>query len=146
MKLRRPTVISVIAALLLLGGVVTIIQMAVSSRITLCTPEFIEKASGEFGAIPWVCRRFGCGGFLFVSWLMGLGGGVIGVGLWRTAAWARLASIAICTLVLMDGTIQVVVALGRHDLFEAVVQTLFLGISIWLIRYLRRPDVKAVFV
>jgi hypothetical protein len=146
MKLGRPTVITVLSLLLMLGGVVTITQMAMSSRIAFCTPEFIASASGGFGAMAWVCRRFGCDGFLFVSWAMGLTAGVIGVGLWRLAAWARLALMAICIIGLPDGTVQVVVALRKHDFIEVAVQTLSLAIAVWLIRYLHSPDVRARLV
>ena len=145
MKPRRPVGIAILSALGVLVGVITILQMAVSSRIALCSTEFIESASASPGAIAWFLRRFGCDGFLSVAWVLGLSAGVTGFGLWRLASWAWTAMVIVSALSLLDGIVQVLDSLWRHDFVGAIAETCLVGVSLCLIRYLQTPAVKTAF-
>jgi hypothetical protein len=138
---RRPTGVTIIAILNILGGIVGLIagfgMMALSGEFQY----YLSYLSDEEAAL--VSIMVGILGMVFI--IIGFIDLVIGYGLWTLKGWARMAAIimAIIGIVGNIGATIGMMSIGAADIIGSVIlPVLISGIIIW---YLSKPNIKEVF-
>ena len=135
---RRPTGVTIIAILNILGGIGALIA---GFGMMALSVEFQYYLSDEEAAL--VSIMAGILGMVFI--IIGFVDLVIGYGLWTLKGWARMAAIIMAIIGIIGnigGTIWMM-SIGAADTIGSVILSVLIsGIIIW---YLSKPNIKEVF-
>ena len=91
-----------------------------------------------FGAIPIV---LGMGiGLIWALFLL-----AVGIGLLKVQDWARVLLIVVIGFLLLQGITHLLIPVGAAALMYRILSLLEIGVFVWTLKYLFRPDVKQAF-
>jgi hypothetical protein len=110
------------------------------------TPELADSlsASPEMGLWHHIASSFGPAGVAITGFVMLLGAGIVGLGLWLYQQWARLIVIGIAGVDVLWGIYEVVGSLIRPHAFDFGAA---LGVAIYAIPlvYLQSRKIRILF-
>jgi hypothetical protein len=138
MKSKRPFLVTLLSAFLIFGFAVTVLLLAFNTPISIET-----DLAAQCGVTRSLWRNFGMDGLRAEFVVLGLGGGIVGVGLWRLRPWARTAVMAFCLFEVSIELAGAVELYWKHSCTSNDMTGAFL--SIFFLLYFLRKKIKAIY-
>jgi hypothetical protein len=139
--MQRPTGVTILAVLYFLGaafmGLAGLGFLVGGSAIAAAA----AKSAGP-GAALFAAGGAIIGGFFLAIALLDL---ALGVGFIKLQNWARVIAIVLTGIGLLFGLFGLMSVMTHMLVFQMVFQLLVVGLEIWIVAYLSKPDVKQAF-
>lgn len=139
--MERPTGVTIIAVLYFLGaaclGLAGLGFLVGGSAVAAALAKSGGAGGGLFAAGGAII-----GGFFLVCAIVDL---ALGVGFVKLQNWARVIAIVFTGIAMLFGLFGLMGVMLHFALFRVVFQLLVLGLEVWIVTYLFKPEVKQAF-
>jgi hypothetical protein len=138
--MQRPTGVTILAVLYFLGA--AFLGLAGLGFMVGGSALAAMAKSGGPGAALFAAGGAILGAFFLVIALVDL---ALGIGFIKLQNWARVIAIVLTGIGLLFGLLGLMSVMMHMMVFQMVFQLLVLGLEVWIVAYLFKPEVKQAF-